>query len=271
MDTRYLGDGRLETQDLMAQEGRRIVDAARGRGVVLRLLGGLAVHEYCAGFSACRRDHLDLDLAGLRRQTGSVIEVLGEFGYEERTQVRLATAAGQAQFVRDCVHGDADGVRAHARGSRGRLLRPLQARPRHRPPRAAGAASVRGPAHGHPRGEAADARTLRPATFATCSCCSRRRPRRAPLPGDVDPDYLGTLCAHDWGLFHDVSRNLQRCGEALQDADLDDADRQRVTQYLARLTGAIDAAPKSVAWRLRARVGTRLSWWDVVEEQETAA
>ena len=92
-----------------------------------------------------------------------------------------------------------------------------------------------------------------------------------PAAGDVDPDYLGTLCAHDWGLFYDVSRNLQRVREALPGAGLGDAERQMVTQLLARLTGAIDAAPKSVAWRLRARVGTRLRWWDDVEEQEGVA
>ena len=40
---------------------------------------------------------------------------------------------------------------------------------------------------------------------------------RADGPGAdaVDAEYLGKLCAHDWGLFYDVARNLQRCSEAL--------------------------------------------------------
>ena len=102
----------------MALEGRRIVDVARGQGVVLRLLGGMAVHEYCAGLPACRRDHHDLDMVALRRQTRSVIAVFGELGYEERVHARMATAAGQAQFVRDCVHGQGFGrQRPHAMDS----------------------------------------------------------------------------------------------------------------------------------------------------------
>ena len=100
MDDRYLGDGSLATQDLMSQEGRRIVDSARGRGVVLRMLGGLAVHEHCAGMAACRRDHGDLDLAGLRRQMLPVVEVFDALGYEERIHVRQATRAGHAVCAR---------------------------------------------------------------------------------------------------------------------------------------------------------------------------
>ena len=85
--------------------------------------------------------------------------------------------------------------------------------------------------------------------------------------GDVDPAYIGRLCARDWGLFYDVALNLQRCARALDEAGLSPEERDRVAGLLARLTGAIDAAPKTLAWRLRAGVGTRRRWWDVVEEQ----
>ena len=37
---------------------------------------------------------------------------------------------------------------------------------------------------------------------------------------------------------------------------------------LARLEEAVEAEPKSRAWRLRARVGTRRPWHDTVEEQD---
>lgn len=50
----------------MRHEARRIIDAAREHGMVLRLLGGLAVREHCTALEFCERDHADLDMIGLR-------------------------------------------------------------------------------------------------------------------------------------------------------------------------------------------------------------
>jgi hypothetical protein len=266
MDARHLGDALLETQDLMAQEGRRIVDSARARGVVLRLLGGLAVHEHCAGLEACRREHLDLDFAVLRRQTGEVIAVFGELGYEERLHVRQATGMGQAQFVRDCVHADGDGGHRHPEDhvdvffDRFKLDHVIDLRSR---------------------------LDMHAYAIPLIDTLATKLQMHAPEPRDVhdaimllatargessgadaiDAEYLGKLCARDWGLFYDVALNLQRCSEALGEADLSAEHRDGAAALLARLTGAIDGAPKTLAWRLRARVGTRRPWWDVVEEQ----
>ena len=267
MDARHTGDAPLQTQDLMAQEGRRIVDSARGRGVVLRLLGGLAVHEHCAGLPACRRDHLDLDLAGLRKQTGPVIEVFGEFGYEERLHVRQATSLGQAQFARGCVHADADGGRVHPEDhvdvffDRFKLDHVIDLRSRlalH--PYAipiTDTLATKLQMHAPERRDVRDALMLLAAARAEGTGADA-----------IDAEYVGDLCAHDWGLFYDVALNLQRCSEALEEADLTEAERDRAAALLARLTGAIDGAPKRLPWRLRARVGTRRRWWDIVEDQE---
>jgi hypothetical protein len=40
-----------------------------------------------------------------------------------------------------------------------------------------------------------------------------------------------------------------------------------VHRGVARLIGAIDGAPKSLGWRLRARVGTRNAWRNTLEDQ----
>lgn len=266
MDAPYVGDELLETKDLMAQEGRRIVDSARGRGVVLRLLGGLAVHEHCAGMQACRREHLDIDLVGLRRQTGPVIEVFGELGYEERPHVRQATGRGQAQFVRDCVHADGDGGRVHAEDhvdvffDRFKLDHVIELRSRlalH-----AYALPLTDTLATKLQMHDPEPRDLRDALMLLATARAEGSAADA-----IDPTYLGKLCAHDWGIFYDVALNLQRCGEKLPEAELSEVERHRAAALLARLTGAIDSAPKTPAWRLRARVGTRRRWWDVVEEQ----
>jgi hypothetical protein len=268
MDGRLWVDESPTVEDMMATEGRRIVDAARERGVVLRLLGGMAVHEHCAGLRACRRDHRDLDMVALLRQTRSVITLFGELGYGERVHVRMATHAGQAQFVRDRMHDDGSGQsRSRAVGSvdvffdEFKLDHAIDLRDRlslH--PYAislSDALTVKLQMH------APEPRDVRDAVMLLATAKGE-----GGAAGEVDATYVARLCAHDWGLFHDVSRNLQRCVEALDESGLGPAERAKAAGLLARVTGAVDAASKTLAWRLRARVGTRRRWWNTVEEQE---
>jgi len=84
----------------------------------------------------------------------------------------------------------------------------------------------------------------------------------------VNVAYLAKLCARDWGLYYDVTRNLQRCLESLGVYGLGGADEDRARAALQRLTQAIGAAPKTRTWRWRAKVGTRRRWHDYVEEQD---
>ena len=52
----------------MAGEARRLVDAARSKGLTLRLLGGLAVREHCHDHELCARDYSDLDMVAPAKQ-----------------------------------------------------------------------------------------------------------------------------------------------------------------------------------------------------------
>ena len=62
--------------------------------------------------------------------------------------------------------------------------------------------------------------------------------------------------------------NLQRVGERVATFDLSDARAERVRRGLLRLTAAIDGAPKTLRWRLRARIGKRAAWHSELDDQE---
>ena len=87
-------------------------------------------------------------------------------------------------------------------------------------------------------------------------------------PGLINGRYIGELCADDWGLFYDVATNLARVDEGAGAFDLSDAQVAHVHSGVVWLIAAIDAAPKSLRWRLRARVGTRKSWHNALDDQE---
>ncbi|MGC8880315.1 MAG: hypothetical protein ACP5R2_13945, partial [Anaerolineae bacterium] len=72
----------------------------------------------------------------------------------------------------------------------------------------------------------------------------------------------------DWGLYTTVWLNLERleravvAGEVALEAQPSALARTRIRTVRA----ALEAAPKTLAWKVRARVGKRLRWYQEVEE-----
>lgn len=79
----------------------------------------------------------------------------------------------------------------------------------------------------------------------------------------IDPGYVAGLLARDWGFHHTATANLA----ALRAAPPGNGGRL-VGERVDALLASIEAAPKSVRWRARARVGERLQWWQDVDERE---
>lgn len=86
----------------------------------------------------------------------------------------------------------------------------------------------------------------------------------------VNAAYIANLCANDWGLWKTVSINLERIKEILRAEDIQLSDEQRslLSNRISEIERAIARAPKSLAWQLRDRVGTRVRWYTEVEEVE---
>lgn len=83
----------------------------------------------------------------------------------------------------------------------------------------------------------------------------------------VDIDHLVKTLSSDWGYYYTVTTNLKKTKEFLgQFEALTGADRDLATQRVDAILDAIEAAPKSARWRLRARIGTRQKWYREVEE-----
>jgi hypothetical protein len=278
----------------MRDEARALIDAARAEGLTLRLLGGLGVREHCHDLELCARDYSDLDMVAPAAESRRLPAVLARFGYSEDYRVAAATGNGQLQFVRPCRHGepgqpaphDDDHIDVfldtfrmdHEIALRGRLhLEPYTLAPADllltklqifrltdKDARdivtLLDAFDVDAPADGHAASPAgADA----PADEPDASAGGADAPRPT-----IDAASVAGRCADDWGLFYDVATNLQRVGELLPGFGLDGAREARVRRGLARLIGALDDAPKSLRFKLRARIGTRASWHDEVDDQD---
>ena len=253
----------------MAAEGRRIVDAARERGLTLRLIGGLAVRDHCEELVFCSRDHSDLDMVGLTREAPGLVSLFEALGYRERLHVREATRLRQAQFGRPCVHGSADGAYAvHAEDHVDvfldvfRMDHTVDFRERLAIEQYTVSAGdlllTKLQVFGAEERDLRDIVTL----------LKDDELADEDAPGTVNVKYVAELCARDWGLYYDVTQNLRRCAESLASYGLERRAEDHVRAALARLTEEIENAPKTRFWRWRAKIGTRARWHELVEDQD---
>jgi hypothetical protein len=79
----------------------------------------------------------------------------------------------------------------------------------------------------------------------------------------IDAAYLGKLTSEDWGLHRTLQLNTAKVRNAVKELEV---DGDRVNQRLDELWTRIDARPKSLRWKVRARVGDRVSWYELPEE-----
>jgi len=81
----------------------------------------------------------------------------------------------------------------------------------------------------------------------------------------IDTDRVVGLLAKDWGFSHTAGANLAMASEVATEK-LDERAGAEVSRKIDDLAALIEAAPKSRKWKLRARVGTKVSWYEEVEE-----
>lgn len=79
----------------------------------------------------------------------------------------------------------------------------------------------------------------------------------------INVAYLARLTAGDWGLHRTLQLNTERVRHAATDLAV---DAGLVGERLDAMWRRIDAQPKSLKWKLRARVGDRVNWYELPEE-----
>jgi hypothetical protein len=85
---------------------------------------------------------------------------------------------------------------------------------------------------------------------------------------EVDLEYLRSVLSSDWGFYHTVITNLERVRNALaQTGWMNNGLKAQTDKRIERLVAALENCPKTIRWRMRARIGTRRQWYRDVEER----
>ncbi len=245
--------GTLPLKDL-PEEATRIVDAARSRGVLLRLLGGLAVRMHCTSLSFCERPYSDIDMVGLSSQAKRINEVVIRLGYEPDTGFNFLHGSQRLRF-----EDRANNRHAEVLLDLFRMDHTLDFR---------------------------DRLDIDPYTISLTdlflakiqvvkmdekdfhdlfSLFRDHKIGTDDREGVINAPYVARLCARDWGLYHTLLRNLERLPEFYDHFELDEEERRSMDTRIWMMKLMVIEEPKGRLWRARDALGERLPYYEEVE------
>lgn len=242
-------------------EALRIIDLADGAGLQVRLMGGLAFHARAPEWTArIDRSGRDIDLTTRSKDRNALAALLMAEGYVPDRHYNAAFGHKQLYFTDPALGRPVDVLvdrfeMCHRFEFAGRL--------------------------------SVDRPTLPLAELLMSKLQVVKINRKDALDAlillqeyplavdDREGISLPRIVAHtstDWGWWRTITENLAKLDlyvdEELGDDELDTGRPPRFDLHsqLADLRAAMDDAPKSTRWKLRARVGDKVAWYELPEE-----
>ena len=240
----------------MVAAGRSVVAAATAQSIPVRLIGGVAIwlRASPAARAALGRSYPDIDLVAHKKQSRKLRALLEEQGLEPERVFNATHGArrllyhGPGGWQVDIFLDTFEMSHTLDLGSR------LEAEPE--------TLAVAELLLTKLQIAEVNAKDL----SDTAMLLWDHEPASADGPGLLNLTAVAARCATDWGLFTTVTDNLAACAELLGSLVTTDADRSRISGRITAITEALAAAPKSVGWQLRSKVGRRKRWYVVPEE-----
>lgn len=233
-----------------------ILEGAKRRGIILRVLGGAAVRLRCpsATHRALDRKVPDIDLIAYKKHSKEVSALLTELGLEPVKMFNALHGDRRLLFT-DPEHGRQVDVfldifeMCHRFDFRKRML--------------------------------VDDRTLPLADLLVTKLqiieinekdykdiisMLLDHPIGEKDEGDcINAAYIASLCSDDWGVYRTLTRNLDWTKSFVREMDLEEEKKQVVMARIDQLLQRIESEPKSLKWRMRAKIGDRMVWYDTPE------
>jgi hypothetical protein len=242
-------------------EALRLIGLADALGLQVRLMGGLSFHVRVPDWTArVERERRDIDLATLSRDTKALSRLMEASGYAADRQYNALYGHKQMYFMDPARGRPVDVIVDRLEMCHTFTFTDRLALDRPTVPLAEMLLSKLQIAHIN-RKDILDALALLSSY---------------PLgPGDdgtISLTRITALTSADWGWWRTVTGNLDKLrlfrATQLQPEELEFSRPPRfdVEAQIAALRAAIDDAPKTRRWKLRAQVGDRLQWFQEPEE-----
>jgi hypothetical protein len=84
----------------------------------------------------------------------------------------------------------------------------------------------------------------------------------------IDSDYIVDIMRRDWGFYYTFTTNLRRVPTYITEFPSMTPDQQVIVRSrIDALIKLIEDAPKTLSWKMRAKIGTRRLWYQEVSEK----
>ncbi len=261
MSTSQIGmaeQGRAE-REKFENELKRILKASDEAGLVLRVIGSLGFQMHCPKYGylqqAMGRAYTDIDFAGYSKQTKAVQDLMAKLGYTDNHEVFIVSGGERSIFDRSEI-----GLHIDVFWEKLDFCHII---------RWAGRLEVDSPSI--PLAELLLEKMQIVQINEKDVVDTIMLLLEHPL-GDNDNETINIkriaeLCAADWGLWRTTTMNLNKVRQLAQGYDvLTPEQKTMVESQVNSALARIEAEPKALAWRLRARVGDRVKWYKDVDE-----
>jgi hypothetical protein len=238
-------------------EMNRLLEAARANSILLRAIGGLAVRVQSGDFRKFfTREYRDLDFVVADGDRKKIEPFFQEMGYESNRRFNLLNGSKRQIYLDPNSERHVDVFigqfeMCHKLPMHGRLqLDPVTV------PLADLLLS---------KAQIAELNQKDALDIASILLYNETGKDDA---GKINLDYIARLCGQDWGLYKTTSINLKRVEEVVGDETLNltETERGLILKRIAQIHRTFEVMPKSLAWQMRDKVGTRVRWYEEVEE-----
>jgi len=254
-----MGEQDSAERDRFENELKRIIRASQEAGLLLRVIGSLAFQMHCPQYGylqqAMGRVYTDIDFAAYRKQSKAIQVLMAGLGYIENREVFIVSEGDRAIYnnPENKLHVDVFYDKldfCHMISWNGRL-------------------EVDSPTI--PLAEMLLEKMQIVKINEKDVIDTIMLLLEHPL-GDNDHEVINiarvaVLCAADWGLWRTTTMNLGKVKQLAQSyTQMSEQHKAHITAQVELALKRLEAEPKSVAWRLRSRVGDRVKWYKDVDE-----
>jgi hypothetical protein len=243
----------------MEEEARRLIDGAREQGVQLRIIGGLAykMQSPSAEHRALARAYGDIDLVGYKKQRAKIVRVLEDLSYVPNRSFNALQGHRRLLFVHPDETYDVDVFldvfpMCHTLDFVGRLEEDEYTIPL--PELLLSKLQV-------VQLNEKDLKDI-------YALLEDHAVAESSAPDVIDLRVITRLCGTDWGWYKTVTLNIDKALALADEYLAGDEGKDLITGRLQGLRDAIEAVPKSLKWRARARIGERVRWYELPDDME---